>query len=397
MSLAASNTVTAGVAETPAAAAIKSRIASIDIMRGLVIVLMLVDHVREKLYLHMQVGDPMDAGATSPELFFTRISAHLCAPTFVFLTGLSAWLYAHPARGGLRSPSSFLFKRGLFLVFIELTLINFSWSGTYNTLWLQVIWAIGLSMIALSLLVRLPYWLIGLLGFAIVFGHNLLTPISFAPDEFGYTLWTILHERGVLVADGPLQVKVTYPVLPWIGVILLGYFAGPLYSRATSAMTRRKALIGLGLGCLGLLALLRGFNIYGETLPWVGGETAVQTLMSFINFTKYPPSLDFLLITLGSALLLLAWFETQRNKVMDALEVFGSAPMFFYIVHLYVLLIGYRVLLAIFGPTQGELYGVDDFYWVWVVSALMTLLLYYPTRVFANFKHRTTMAWVKYF
>lgn len=397
MSSSASSTMTAGVAETPAAAAIKSRIASIDIMRGLVIVLMLVDHVREKLYLHMQVGDPMDTSVTSPDLFFTRLSAHLCAPTFVFLTGMSAWLYAHPARGGERSPSAFLFKRGLFLVFIELTLINFSWSGTYNTLWLQVIWAIGLSMIALSVLVRLPYWLIGVLGFVIVFGHNLLTPISFAPDEFGYTLWTILHERGVLVADGPLQVKVTYPVLPWIGVILLGYFAGPLYSRATSVMTRRKALIGLGLGCLGLLALLRGFNIYGETLPWVAGESAVQTLMSVVNFTKYPPSLGFLLMTLGAALLLLAWFETQRNKVMDALEVFGSAPMFFYIVHLYVLLIGYRVLLAIFGPTQGELYGVDDFYWVWIVSALMTLLLYYPTKVFANFKHRTTMAWVKYF
>ncbi len=138
MSLSASSTMAAGVAETPAAAAIKSRIASIDIMRGLVIVLMLVDHVREKLYLHMQVGDPMDTSITSPELFFTRISAHLCAPTFVFLTGLSAWLYAHPARGGLRSPSSFLFKRGLFLVFIELTLINFSWSGTYNTLWLNL-------------------------------------------------------------------------------------------------------------------------------------------------------------------------------------------------------------------------------------------------------------------
>lgn len=387
---------TPGAADLTTAAVIKSRIASIDVMRGLVIVLMLVDHVREKLYLHVQVGDPMDVQNTAPELFFTRMTAHLCAPTFVFLTGLSAWLYSHPAMG-TRSASGFLFKRGLFLVFIELTLINFAWFGTYNTLYLQVIWAIGLSMIALSALVRLPYWAIGALGALIVLGHNLLSPISFAPGEFGYSLWTILHDRGILVADGPVVVKVSYPVLPWIGVILLGYFAGPLYSRGMDMMARRKGLLGLAAACLGGLAILRGFNIYGETLPWVQSDTAVQTVMSFVNFTKYPPSLNFLLLTLGIAFILLAWFETRKNALVDALETFGSAPMFFYIVHLYVLLIGYQILLAIFGPTQGELFGVDNFYWVWITSALMTLALYYPTKVFAKFKHSTDMAWVKYF
>jgi uncharacterized membrane protein len=203
----------------------KSRISSIDVMRGLVIVLMLVDHVREKLYLHVQVSDPMDVANTSPDLFFTRMSAHLCAPAFVFLTGMSAWLYSHPASGQPRSATGFLFKRGLFLVVLELTLINFSWFGTYTTLYLQVIWAIGLSMIALSLLVRLPFWLIATTGAVIVVGHNLLTPITFQPGETGYTLWTILHDRGYLIADGPLKVKVSYPVLPWIGVILLGYTA----------------------------------------------------------------------------------------------------------------------------------------------------------------------------
>jgi uncharacterized membrane protein len=153
------------------------------------------------------------------------MSAHLCAPAFVFLTGMSAWLYSHPASGQPRSATGFLFKRGLFLVVLELTLINFSWFGTYTTLYLQVIWAIGLSMIALSLLVRLPFWLIATTGAVIVVGHNLLTPITFQPGETGYTLWTILHDRGYLIADGPLKVKVSYPVLPWIGVILLGYTA----------------------------------------------------------------------------------------------------------------------------------------------------------------------------
>lgn len=395
MNLTGAATTASGVAS--AESVTKSRIASIDIMRGLVIVLMLVDHVRERIYLHMQVSDPMDVDTTTPDLFFTRMTAHLCAPTFVFLTGLSAWLYAHNSRAGVRSPSGFLFKRGLFLVFIEVTLVNFSWAGSYETLWLQVIWAIGLSMIALSLLVKLQYWMIGALGFLIVFGHNLLTPISFTPDEFGYTLWTILHDRGFLVAEGPLRVKISYPLLPWIGVISLGYFAGPLYARAVDAMTRRKLLIALGLGCLGLLVVLRSFNIYGETLPWVHGETVVQTVMSFVNFTKYPPSLSFLLLTLGVAFLLLTWFETRRGKIVDALEVFGSAPMFFYIVHLYVLLIVYRILLAIFGANQGELFGVEHFYWVWVTSALLTFLLYVPTKAFARFKHSTSQAWVKYF
>ncbi|TLM78128.1 DUF1624 domain-containing protein [Microbulbifer harenosus] len=375
----------------------KSRIASIDIMRGLVIVLMLIDHVRERFYLHMQVSDPMDVPNTDPALFFTRLSAHICAPTFVFLTGLSAWLYAHPSRGGVRSPSGFLFKRGLFLVLLEVTLVNFSWAGSFGTFWLQVIWAIGLSMMALSLIVKCPRWAIGAIGFAIVFGHNLLTPVGFQPGEFGYSLWTILHDRGFLLDTGALRIKISYPLLPWIGVIALGYFAGPLYARTTDAFARRKTLVAMGLGCLALLLVLRGFNIYGETLPWVAGETALQTAMSFVNFTKYPPSLDFLLLTLGIAFLLLAWFENRQGKLMDVLEVFGSAPMFFYILHLYVLLILYQIVIAVAGPNHGDLFGVDHIWWVWIISAALTLVLYFPTKAFARFKHSTSMGWVKYF
>ncbi len=374
----------------------KSRIASIDIMRGLVILLMAVDHVRERFFYHLNVSDPMDLDSTSPALFFTRITAHLCAPTFVFLTGLSAWLYAHPARGGIRSPSNFLFKRGLFLVLIEVTLVNFSWFGNFDTIFLQVIWAIGISMIALSVLVKLPYWSIGLLGFIIVFGHNLLSPISFAPGETGYTLWAILHDRGVIF-DGAVRIKASYPVLPWIGVILLGYCAGPLYARTMDAISRRKLLIALGLGCWGLMLVLRGFNIYGETLPWQSQETLMLTVMDFINFTKYPPSLNFVLMTIGAALLLLAWFEALSNKFMDAMEVFGSAPMFIYIVHLYVLLISYRIVLATVGPNEGDLFALSSVWQIWAITVLLMVALYYPTRAFARFKHSTSMAWVKYF
>jgi uncharacterized membrane protein len=388
---------TAPLAQEREIATPRVRLTSIDVMRGLVMLFMLVDHVREKIYLHLQVTDPMTIATTTPDLFFTRMSAHICAPVFVFLTGLSAWLYANPPSGQPRSPRSFLIQRGLLLVLLEITVINFSWSGTYTTLWLQVIWAIGICMIVLGLASSLPRWLLGTVGFLIVFGHNLLSPISFQPGELGYSLWTILHDRAVLVAGEPLTIKVTYPVLPWIGVILLGYVAGPIYSRAVASGQRVRYLIALGAGCLLLLLVLRGFNIYGETLPWVHGETFTQTLMSWLNFTKYPPSLDFLLLTLGLAFLLLAWFDGMENGATRVLVVFGSAPMFFYILHLYVLLILYRITLAIFGPTHGELFGVDDFYWVWVVSPLLAFALYFPTRAFARFKRTSKQAWVRYF
>jgi uncharacterized membrane protein len=381
------------------AASLRSRIASIDVMRGLVMLIMLIDHVREKIYLHMQVSDPMDVDATAPELFFTRLAAHLCAPVFVFLTGLSAWLYANPAPGLSRSPSGFLFKRGLLLIALELTAVNFSWSGEFppTIIWLQVIWAIGISMITLAALVKLPRGVIAALGLAIVFGHNLLSPLSLEPGSFGYSAWTILHHRGFLIADGALKIKVTYPVLPWIGVILVGYAAGPLYSRTMSATSRIRILIAVGLACLSLLAVLRGFNIYGETLPWVHGETAVRTVMSWLNFTKYPPSLAFLLLTLGSAFPLMAMFERMNNRATRALVIFGSAPMFFYLLHLYTLLVLYQLLLAILGPNHGDRFGVDDFRWVWAGAAVLAVVLYFPCRAFARYKRRTSQAWVRYF
>ena len=368
-------------------------------MRGLVMLFMLVDHVREALYLHMQVSDPMNVTTTAPELFFTRMLAHLCAPVFVFLTGLSAWLYAHPASGLPRSASGFLFKRGLLLVVLEVTVINFAWSGDMppHTLWLQVIWAIGISMIALAALVRLPLWAIASLGLLIVFGHNALTPITFEPGTPGYSLWTILHERNFLIADGPLKIKVTYPVLPWIGVILVGYAVGPLYSRAVTSLDRSKVLILGGIGSLALLALLRGFNIYGETLPWTHGQDLVHTVMSWVDFTKYPPSLDFLLLTLGVAFLLMSWFEARDSRATRVLVVFGGAPMFFYILHLYTLLVLQRVLVAVFGANHGERFGVDHVWWIWITAAVLACVLYFPCRAFARFKRTSTQAWVRYF
>ena len=397
------NTIAASVdstaSSTTAQAVRRVRITSIDVMRGLVIVLMAVDHVRERFFYHILVGDPVNLEIVSASLFFTRLSAHLCAPVFVFLAGLGAWLYANPKAGVKRSPSHFLFTRGLFLVVLEIVLINQSWFGGIppETIYLQVIWAIGLSMIALSLLVRLPYWAIAALGFLIVFGHNALEPINFAPGEFGYTLWTVLHDRGVIFANDAITVKISYPTLPWIGVILLGYSLGPLYASTVEPQDRTRKLLLIGGACLLLLAILRGFNIYGETLPWTAGDTTVETIMSMLNYTKYPPSLDFLLLTLGISLLLLSWLDTKNNPVTRVLQTFGQAPMFIYALHLYVLLVSYRLVLATIGPNEGDLYHIGSVWQIWAFTALLLLALYFPTRAFGQYKRKTDKAWVKYF
>jgi len=383
------------VRSTTSTAASRSRIGSIDMLRGLVMLIMLMDHVRETLYLHLQVSDPMNVASTPPEVFFSRLAAHFCAPAFVFLTGLSAWLYANPPSGTPRPLKSFLLKRGLFLLVLECTVISFAWSGQLppRIIYLQVIWAIGFSMVVLALVSGLPRWLLAAVGFVIVFGHNLLSGISIPADSPLYIPWTLLLHRGWVVAEGALQIRLTYPVLPWIGVILLGYVAGPLYAHGVQ---RQRILVLLGLACLALLLVLRGFNLYGEVLPWNSGDSAVRTVMSWLNFTKYPPSLDFLLMTLGGAFLVLALFEFADNPATRALATFGGAPMFYYVLHLFVLLIGYRVLLAIYGPNQGSRFGVDAFWIVWATTLALIPLLYLPCRAFARYKRSARQAWVRY-
>lgn len=393
----------------------RSRINSIDMMRGLVMLIMLLDHVRERFFLHMQVSDPMDLSSTSWGLFLSRFAAHFCAPVFVFLTGVSAWLYANRSHGQPRSARAFLIKRGLFLIALEILVINISWMGNYHTLWLQVIWVIGLSMLTLAALINLPRPWMAFLGLAIVFGHNLLTPIHFQPNEWAYGLWTILHDRGYLISEGALKIKVSYPALPWMGVILLGYVAGPIFSQKPNAnlleaSQRQQTLLILGISCWVLFALLRGFNIYGETLPWQAGVHLGETLMSVFNLTKYPPSLSFLLVTLGGMFFCLVVFERHFSsagkagesgseilaRVGHGLSVFGSVPMFFYILHLYVLLLLYSLAKFTFGANHGELFGVNSMGWIWFIAGVLAIALYYPVKRFSEYKKHSTQAWIKY-
>ncbi|MFY1662793.1 DUF1624 domain-containing protein [Pseudomonas sp. Pseu.R1] len=380
--------------ETSSAA--QPRLQSVDALRGLIIVFMLLDHVRETFYLHHQVSDPMEVGNTDPALFLSRTLAHFCAPLFVFLTGLSAFLYGQ-RHAGHHAVSRFLCVRGLVLIGLELTLVNFAWTFQLppSVIYLQVIWAIGLSMIALSILVRLPRGVLATLGIAIIAGHNLLDGVHFGPDSWMHIPWAILHDRGWIEATDSLRLRTSYPVLPWIGVIAVGYAAGPWFAKNAE---REINLIAWGFGLLALFLALRGFNGYGEK-PWTPGDTPTQTLMSVFNITKYPPSLLFICLTLGMGLLTLAWLERGAGqRWLKPLMIFGAAPMFFYVLHLYVLKVLYLIAVAIWGTTQGRYFGFDSVWALWLCAAGLTVVLFPAVRGFAELKaRRRDIAWLKYF
>ena len=375
------------------------RLLSIDSLRGLIILFMLLDHVRETFYLHHQVADPMEVAATDPALFFSRTLAHLCAPLFILLTGLSAFLYGEK-QSSRAAASAFLFKRGLFLVVLEVTLVNFAWTFQLppTVIYLQVIWAIGLSMLALAALLWLPRMLLAVLGLALVAGHNLLDGLHFPEESAMHIPWAVLHDRGWIVFSDTLRLRTSYPVLPWIGVIALGYAIGPWFRGASSSPEqRRRYLCIAGFGSLALFLLLRLVNGYGEK-PWAVEETWLQTLMSFFNITKYPPSLGFLALTLGIGLLLLACVERRNDgRLVRILAVFGAAPMFFYLLHLYVLKLLYIAALAICGANQGSYFGFDSVLALWVAALMLAVVLFPPVQWFARLKaRRRDIRWLKY-
>ena len=384
---------------SPVAPLQSQRLLSIDALRGLVILFMLLDHVRETFFLHRQVADPMAIDSTDPALFISRTLAHLCAPVFVLLTGLSAWLYGEKYHGKA-DVAAFLFKRGLFLVVLEFTLVNFAWTFQLppTVIYMQVIWAIGVSMIALSVLVWLPRPALFAAALVIVAGHNLLDSLHFPQGSFLHVPWAILHDRGWIDFSGSLRLRTSYPVLPWIGVIALGYCIGPWFSRGASAHVRQRNLLRAGVGCLLGFLVLRLFNGYGEA-PWVHYEQLSHSVMSFFNITKYPPTLLFLTLTLGVGLLLLLAFErAQQSRWISTLAVFGAAPMFFYLLHLYVLKVLYLLSSAVFGLNQGAWFGFDHISAIWLTAIALSVALYWPVRWFAGLKaRRRDITWLKYF
>lgn len=366
------------------------RLESIDRLRGLVMLLMLVDHTREFFYLGHQVIDPVDLAVTSPALAMTRFAAHPCAPVFVALAGIAAWLYGQGKPIG--TTSVFLLKRGSFLVVLELGVINFAWTFVFPpaTIFLQVIWAIGLSMIALAGLVLLPRRWIAVIGGVIVLGHNLLDPLTMAPGGPGHAIWAILHDRGYIELGDGLRARTSYPVLPWIGTIALGYATGPWFGAHTPDDRRRRRLTMTGCAMLLAFALLRGINAYGDPVSWTFQRDAMTTMLGFVNVTKYPPSLDFLLVTLGLGALLLAIWD---RKPGGSLAVLGAAPLFFYVLHLY----GLHLLYMIVGRALGRpFHEVPSVGWLWLIAAAVAPPLWWATRWFGGVKRRSAQGWVKY-
>ena len=381
----------AGIASPALAGSVakaNTRMLAIDALRGFVMLCMLVDHVRETFLLHRQVTDPIDALSVTPDLYFTRLLSEICAPVFIFLTGLSAWLYSQ--KHSLGETSVFLLKRGLFLVFLELTFVCFAWNAEFppKTLWLQVIWCIGICMIVLAGLLHFKRsWLI-VLGVAIVAGHNLLDDVVVGPESPFFVPWSILHQRVFIDITEFTRARTTYPVLPWIGVILLGWAIGPWFGKDVQPAARISRLLKVGVGLLVAFVFIRYLNVYGEK-PWVQTGDALRTFMSFMSARKYPPSLMFLMPTLGLGLILLAYFEKVQERWSTAqLAIYGGAPMFFYLLHLYVLKAMYLVAVAIWGANQGTYYGFDNLSGVWLWSLILGVLLFFPTRWFAGLKQR---------
>lgn len=379
-------------------ASARTRLVAIDALRGLVLLSMLVDHVRETFFLHHPIGDPVDYQTTPLGLYLTRMVTEPCAPVFVFLTGLSAYLFSQT-----HSPSEtsrFLLKRGLFLILLEFTLVDFAWSGEFppQTLNLQVIWCIGVCMVVLAGLLRLPKAALFTLATLIIAGHNLLDGITFATHDPLYLPWAILHQRAYIEFEHFPDVITSYPLLPWIGVILLGYVTGPLYAKKLDQRKRLTTLISSAALLFIAFIVIRGLNIYGEQ-PWQMTGDPILTFMSFKSATKYPPSLMFLLPSLALTFALLAMAEIKcRSHLTRLLAVYGAAPMFFYLLHLYSLKVLYIVAIWIFGPSHGDYYGFEDLSSIWLCSTALAIALFYPTRWFARLKQRRRdIAWLKYF
>lgn len=316
----------------------QKRIESIDILRGIVMIIMALDHVRDYFHISSFTEDPLNLSTTTPILYFTRWITHFCAPIFVFLSGMS--IYLQGLRKTKKELSVFLIKRGLWLIFAEVAIVTLglSFNPLYNVLMLQVIWVIGCSMAILGLLIYLPFNAILGLGLVIVLGHNLLDIPESAPDFKANFWWDLLHHAGGPYQFAPNHFVITlYPLIPWTGLMMLGYCAGVFYSKAFSVPQRSRTLTWLGIGLILFFVGLRFVNGYGNPFAWSVQKNSLFTVLSFINVQKYPPSLLYMCITVGPALILLAWIEKIQNGFTNTIRIYGRTAFFYYLIHFYLI------------------------------------------------------------
>ena len=378
----------------------RERIASIDALRGLVIILMALDHVRT--FFGPLPFSPLDLTQTTPAWFLTRYVTHLCAPIFVFLAGVSAGLYGQQAARAVLA--RFLATRGMLLIFLECTFVSLSWGALFGgVVFLQVIWALGVSMVVLAGLVHLPRSVVAGIALALIAGHNALDTWHAADFPRLAWLWSLLHERG-FHSLSLFKVYLSYPVLPWIGVMAAGYVAAPWLQRDTAM--RQRGLLLAGGALLILMLALRAGNLYGDPQPWSAqGRGHVYSVFSFINFEKYPPSLLFLCVTLGLGAWTLAILSRIPQSRLRWLLVFGKVPMFFYLVHLPLIHIGAQIWawerygqLAGWGLSRAKPPAdyVPDLALVYGMWAAYVIIMYAACRWYGGVKSRHAGGLLRY-
>lgn len=387
------------------------RIESIDLLRGTVMILMALDHARDYFDRSAYLFDPTDMRQTTVTLFFTRWVTHFCAPIFMLLAGVSAYLYG--MKNGRKALSFFLLTRGIWLILLEMFIVSLGWTfnAHFTVYILQVIWAFGFSMIILSLLIHAKNTWLLVIAILLIGCHDLLDGIHTTSNGGMAFAWAFLHEQRPF-GFGPFFVFLGYPLLPWIGLITLGYCLGKLYGPEQDPVWRKKILRRLGWGAIAIFIVIRAIDGYGDPAPWSSQPHAVFSLLSFLNVSKYPPSLLYILVTIGPALFFLSATEGPLNRLSRPISVFGRVPMFFYLVHIYVLhgvaviaamLSGHKasdmVNLTTWVTAEPKLsgYGFD----LWVVYAVWigTIFLLYPLcKWFDAYKrsHIARQRWLSY-
>jgi uncharacterized membrane protein len=376
-------------------------------------VLMALDHVRDFVHRDAMVSSPTDLSQTTVALFLTRWITHVCAPTFIFTAGLGAYLWWRRGRSRI-ALAGFVASRGLWLVLLELTVMrvayNFSFFSSYPVL-LLVLWVIGASLLVLSMCVWLPRPVLATAALASIALHNLLDPIKAAQLGQLAALWTVLHEVGAMRLAG-FTFIVGYPLIPWVGVMALGFTCGPLFEKGAPERQRRLMTMGAA-ACVAFL-VLRGLNGYGDPAPWSSQPSLAFTILSFVNTSKYPPSLAFLLMTLAPALIGLAWLDRARLTPTNPLAVFGRAPLFYFVAHFFLAhLAAAGLALLRYGsaawgfigepvPSMGgprALYPEDFGYDLWVAYVVwiaIVVALYPACRAVAEWKAKRGGWWVSY-
>ena len=386
----------------------KKRIYSIDLLRGLVMIIMALDHTRDFFHFDAFLHDPLDVQTTTVYLYFTRWVTHFCAPIFVFLAGTS--IYLQSLRKSKNALSTFLLKRGLWLIFIELFVISFAWTFDFNfhVFVMQVIWAIGISMLLMGAIIRLPYKLILVFGLLIVFGHNILDYIDSTHQGF---FWDLVRNGNFgTYPIGSHKLTIIYPFLPWLGLMMLGYCFGKIYSPEFNFSRRKKILVWTGAGLILFFVVLRLLNSYGNPSSWVPQSAWLQTILSFMDVHKYPPSLLFMCITIGPGLIFLSLFENTNNRLTQVINVYGRVPFFYYVLHFYMLHILCMILFVVRGheitESTPDIYGIPFRYLivgegyslkiVYLIWISVVILLYPLCTWFSELKKRKNYWWLSY-